>query len=59
MHTALQIELKHYIENHHFNAECEGSGVVFGVPVVRPDNSTVIEYAYVETYRQARAALGY
>lgn len=59
MATVLQIELKHYIENHEFKAEFEGNGIVFGVPVIRPSGAEIIEYSYVETYRQARDALGY
>ena len=57
--TAIQIELKHYVNNHGFDAHLEGNGIVLAIPVTTKEGTSLIEYSYVETYRQARQALGY
>ncbi len=65
MCSTLQLELKHYIDNHSFTTELQGEGVVLFIPVTRfIDNGLGNRFMgneahYVETYRQARVALGY
>lgn len=60
----LQIELKHYIDNHGFETIIQDNGVVALIPVSKgradtPDNFLGCEAHYCETYREARNALGY
>lgn len=65
MGTILQLELKQYIDNHSFNTQLQDNGVVLYIPVTRfVDNGLGYKYLgceahYVETYREARTALGY
>jgi hypothetical protein len=65
MTTVLQLELKHYIDNHGFETELQDNGVVLYIPVTRfVDNGLGNRFLsneahYVETFRQARNALGY
>ena len=65
MCNVLQLELKQYIENHSFETLLQDSGVVLYIPVTRfVDNGLGYRYMgneahYVETYREARTALGY
>lgn len=57
--TIYQLELSNYIENHDLTTMIQGQGVAFLVPVVLKDGSIRFEWDYVETYNQARQALGY
>lgn len=65
MLNVLQLELKHYIDNHNFKTELQDDGVVLYIPVTRFVDTGLgyrlvgNEAHYVETYRQARVALGY
>lgn len=59
MSTILQIELKHYIENHEVEAMMQGDGVALLIPITLANGNEVQEWIHVETYREARVALGY
>lgn len=57
--SILQIELNHYILGHGFETMPQDNGVAFLTPVVLRDGQQAAQWEYVETYRQARQALGY
>jgi hypothetical protein len=60
MCNILQLELKQYIDNHSFDTELQDNGVVLFIPVFRGMAEFIGNEAhYVETYREARTALGY
>ena len=67
MTNILQIELKQYIDNHNFETALQDTGVILFIPVYfigfsgKPAPTQVRGYEahYVETYRQARCAIGY
>lgn len=60
MATILQIELKQYIDNHGFDSQLQDGGVIVFIPAYRGNAGFVgCEAHHVETYRQARTALGY
>lgn len=56
MTNILQLELYQYIENHNMPCELQDDGVVL---YLAPYGRSTCEAHYIETYRQARAALGY
>lgn len=57
--NTLQLELKHYIDNHAYETVLQDNGVAFLLPVLLADDNLVYQWEYVETYYQARQALGY
>ena len=59
MTTILQIELRHYVTNHEFDAVIQNNGIAILTPVTLANGKTAAQWDYVETYRQARHVLGY
>lgn len=59
MTSALQINLKHYVENHAFDAVTQDEGVVVFIGAWNDKRFLGHEAHYVETYREARNVLGY
>lgn len=65
MSNVLQLELRQYIENHHFSTDLQDNGVIIYIPVTRFIDNGIgnkllgCEAIYVESYREARQALGY
>jgi hypothetical protein len=59
MASVMQIELKQYFENHRREAIIQDSGVVLLTPVFFNRQFVGNEAVLVESYPQARQALGY
>ena len=57
--NTLQANLRAYLENHGAETVIQDNGIAFFICLIKTPGGYMAEWQYIETYNQARQALGY